>query len=108
MSIEMSAFCHGRDNAAAGRLLYDGLPSHSGLSRAMARALCQAGFESERIARNIGRFPVLLDTGATRRAYWLVAPGAYQVTMSRDERPAMNGAGYANLGALMRLKGESI
>ena len=108
MSIELEAYCTGRDNAAAGRLVYEGLPTNAGLSRAMARALCQAGFESERIARNIGRFPVLLDTGATRRAYWLVAPGAYQVTMTRDERPAMNSAGYANLGALARLKGESI
>lgn len=41
-----------------------------------------------------------------RRAYWEVSPGVYQVTESEAVRPAMNGAGYRDLAALCRLKGD--
>lgn len=80
--------------------MWDNLPARADK---VERALCLAGFAQERIARNIGKFPVLLHAG--RRRFWLVAPGVYNASGADGEAPAGAG-GYPDLRALFSLKGE--
>lgn len=108
---DFEALCRGRDNGNAGRLVFEGLPP---FADAVQRALAVAGFELARIGRGIGRYPVAVHTGRNSR-FWLVAndattPGAwrpvYQAT-APDGPPPANAAGYYDLRALFRLRGES-
>ncbi len=107
---DLDSFGTGRDNGNRGRLAREGLRTGAD---SVDRALCLAGFETARIARGIGSFPVLLHKG--RRALWLVGddgpPGTtrpvYQATESIAARPGPAVAGYYNLRALFRLIGES-
>lgn len=50
-------------------------------------------------------FPRVAHQG--RRTYWEIAAGLYQTTVSVDVLPNMNGAGYPDLAALCRLKGDT-
>lgn len=108
---DLEALCTGRDNGNAGRPPYDGLPS---FADAVQRALAVAGFELARISRGIGRYPVAVHSGRNSR-FWIVAndattPGAwrpvYQATPLNGPPPATS-AGYYDLRALFKLKGES-
>lgn len=108
---DLDALCTGQGNGNRGRLAFEGLPP---FADSVQRALAVAGFELARIGRGIGRFPVALHTGRNSR-FWLVAndattPGAwrpvYQATAPEAPPPAGT-AGYYDLRALFRLRGES-
>lgn len=97
------AYLKGYANAESGGLVYDGLPFNP---TRLQRAEAVAGFEARRIARRVGSWPVLLaDVGKPGVALWAVGPCLFQATSGPDVRPDANGAGYRDLGALLKLKG---
>lgn len=107
---DLDALCTGQGNGNRGRLVFKGLPP---FADSVQRALAVAGFELARIGRGIGRYPVAVHTGRDSR-FWIVAndattPGAwrpvYQATPV-DGPPPATSAGYYDLRALFRLRGE--
>lgn len=103
------SFCVGLSNGERGRGAYDELASYAD---SVERALCLAGFEAARIAKGIGRYPILIHAG--RRAFWIVANDAsdsrayravYNATPSALDKPG-NESGYHCLRGLFSIKGE--
>lgn len=92
-------YFNGRENAAAGRAVYDRPYANRPLTK-LDRAEMAAGFEDERIARGIGTYPVeLIDMRRpnSNLRFYLVGPNTYNTDPSTT-------AGYKSLTALAQLK----
>ncbi len=102
---QLSHFETGIRDAAAGRFFAHSLPS---APREESRVGYRVGFTLNRAARGIQDLPALMHETRGRR-YWLVAidRGNPVFNVTNGERPT-GGAGYHDLVALMRLKGDTL
>lgn len=95
-------FSTGWHDAAHGRLYADSLPSGT-MPQTETRATYRAGYAAQR-----GDLPCWIAERG-KRFYWIVAVDSgkpvYNVT---DGAPPQGKAGYHDLAALMRLKGDSL